>query len=213
MIRNLYQLCNKLDRCLAWRKKELSTHKLMVQATGSPAQAVVLRAGILLLYAHWEGFVKEAAQLYLGFIAATPREFRRLKPALLAVALRPEIIACSQAKDPASHMPLVNAFRGLDGPPPITRIFGYRGIIRTRSNLKFDVFQSILQTLAIDDTPYLTRAGQVRRLVNLRNGIAHGRGLPADESEYQLLHTNVVAIVDQFRDDIEDGASRGGFFA
>ena len=54
-VRDQTELMNRLDRELAWRKRELTTLAFAV-ADANPVTA--LRAGICLLYAHWEGFIK-----------------------------------------------------------------------------------------------------------------------------------------------------------
>ncbi len=57
------QLSDRLSHDLAWRKKELSEVKSLVETrsfSDSKHKALV-RSGICLLYAHWEGFVKLAA--------------------------------------------------------------------------------------------------------------------------------------------------------
>ena len=75
-VRTLEQLYDFLSGELAWRTKELVTLKALVEQT-SPSRErrrVLLRAGVALLYAHWEGFVKRAGSAYLEFV-----DLQRLK--------------------------------------------------------------------------------------------------------------------------------------
>ena len=42
--------------------------KLGVRHPSSLTEATLVRAGVTLLYAHWEGFVKNSSLLYLNYI-------------------------------------------------------------------------------------------------------------------------------------------------
>lgn len=60
-IENLEDLQDKIDKDLAWRKKELTSIKSDVQMSNTKErseQSRAIRAGITLLYAHWEGAIK-----------------------------------------------------------------------------------------------------------------------------------------------------------
>ena len=54
---------------LAWRKKELSTLRFSLnQVTDEQQIESISRASIVMLYAHWEGFIKAAARSYLKHV-------------------------------------------------------------------------------------------------------------------------------------------------
>ena len=57
-----------IDRDYAWRLVELSEIKKAVQVAKGRAVATEIRKGILLLYAHWEGFIKFVSTEYLQYI-------------------------------------------------------------------------------------------------------------------------------------------------
>ena len=64
-IRTAEQLSDKLATDLAWRKKELSEMKSLIEAKNVSDQRhkALVRGGVCILYSHWEGFVKLAAKL------------------------------------------------------------------------------------------------------------------------------------------------------
>ena len=70
-IRTAEQLSDKLSTDLDWRKKELSELKSLVEARNISPQRhnALMRSGICILYAHWEGFVKLASNSYLEYVA------------------------------------------------------------------------------------------------------------------------------------------------
>ena len=82
-------------------------------------------------------------------------------------------------------------------------------IIDTESNLNSRVMEDILCTLGMDDKPYLTKNQLIdRKLLYSRNNIAHGKSLTVDEEDYQDLHSQVIGLIDKFRDDVEKAADK-----
>jgi hypothetical protein len=58
-IRSVLELSEALDEASAWRKKELSTLRILIATRGrAHEQAALRRAAVPILYAHWEGFAK-----------------------------------------------------------------------------------------------------------------------------------------------------------
>jgi hypothetical protein len=60
------QLENLLDEDLGWRKVEISDLLFLAKET---QKEVVLKSVILLLYAHWEGYIKKSSKLYIKYIS------------------------------------------------------------------------------------------------------------------------------------------------
>lgn len=81
--RTLLELSSELDEQIAWRRKEIGTLAFSVRGTRGLDQVVNARAATCLLYAHWEGFIKQAAEAYLSYVAV-----RRLSRGALAGAFR-----------------------------------------------------------------------------------------------------------------------------
>ena len=84
-------------------------------------------------------------------------------------------------------------------------------MISTRSNLKSHVLREITAILGIDYEPFaLKEQGVINRLARLRNTIAHGGGLPVLEIDYNDLHTGIIALMDVYKDVIQDAADNDG---
>ena len=56
-----------LEKDLAWRKMEIS--QLFMILNSAEAKDIVGKAMILLLYAHWEGFIKKSSKYYLQYVS------------------------------------------------------------------------------------------------------------------------------------------------
>jgi hypothetical protein len=89
-IRTLEHLNKRLSDDLAWRKKEISDLKSLIETKSfSPSKHnAVLRSGVTLLYAHWEGYIKTAATSYLEFVARQKLTYDELAINFVAVAMK-----------------------------------------------------------------------------------------------------------------------------
>lgn len=200
----------RLDRDLGWRKKELTALRFLVESAQETQANVVLRAAIALLYAHWEGFVKEAAKAYLVYVSQQKLKLNQLQPNFIAISARGEIIACASARRVTVHTKLV---RALTMDRERQARLPSRGVIATRSNLRAAVLHEIVESLGLDFAPFELKAKPViDRLVKARNGIAHGRGNTVSRDDYVVFHSEVLALLDVFRDQVS-GAIAGRAFA
>lgn len=92
-IRTLEQLSDSLARDLVWRKKELADLKSLIETSrvASSKEKALLRSGITILYAHWEGFVKATASNYLEHIAMKRLRYDELSSNFVALALKAKL--------------------------------------------------------------------------------------------------------------------------
>lgn len=81
------RLQERLLRASSWRKKELLQLRTDVASSGGPQRSVRLRVLAAMSYAHWEGFVKSAGQLYFDYLLSKKHSIEQLNDNLLAVAL------------------------------------------------------------------------------------------------------------------------------
>jgi MAE_28990/MAE_18760-like HEPN len=203
-------LGTRLDRNLAWRKKELTQMKFVADSAVPANAGLLRRAGIALMYAHWEGFVKDASIYYLTYLASVPLEVGKLKSCLVAVALSGDIRASGKATRISVRARVVDLFRSLEQPPPappVMRRMPVKRVIATRSNLKGEVLREIAATIGIDYSAFaLKEKPVIDRLVQLRNKIAHGIGVPVAQADYVSLHNEIIALMDHYRTLIQDAA-------
>src|SRR5262245_25938739 len=107
-IRTLSQLGDLVDEELAWRKKELWDYKLEVQKRAGPAKNMMLRAGVPLIYAHWEGLVKSVCEHYLTYVGVLRLSHDELNDEFLALCLRS---ALTEARETSNPEPAKDAVR------------------------------------------------------------------------------------------------------
>ena len=78
-LRTIEQLSDHISNDLAWRKKELSEIKALIETRrfSSQRHRALVRSGILILYAHWEGFIKSASRYYLEYVSLLVQRSRK----------------------------------------------------------------------------------------------------------------------------------------
>src|SRR5688500_9527583 len=171
-IRTLEALDDVLTRDYAWRLKELATLLLEVKGARPHLQPMLLRAALPLLYAHWEGFIKVAANSYLEYVGRKGMPICDLSDPFAALALRRELNELEASTKSASRVRFMSFVRTrLHEPARLP----YRKGVETRANLKAGVLRDIVETLGLDYSPFELKEKLIdRQLVDSRNSIAHG---------------------------------------
>jgi hypothetical protein len=111
-VRTIEQLNDFLSGELAWRKKELADLRTLVEvaALKESRRNALLRCGVTMLYAHWEGFIKVAARAYLEHVSMQRLLYRELAPNFVAVGIRQLLNHASTSKRSRDHNALVDFF-------------------------------------------------------------------------------------------------------
>lgn len=205
-MRSIDQLERALDEDLAWRKRELTTVKAMLDnsRTRPHERTLLLRAAICILYAHWEGFIKDAAARYVSFVATRGLRYRNLSPNFVALGLRREIRRAGQSDSPIIHTGLVVKLLSDLGDHPDSQ---WENTVNTRSNLDSRTLAEILTLVGLEATEYLLKGLLVDgRLVANRNRVVHGTKVEIDYDDYTELHSQIIFLVERFRTDIQNAA-------
>lgn len=166
---------------------------------------IMLRVAVCLLYAHWEGFIKQAATAYISYVSTRGRRFRDLTPNFVALGLRGLITTAGASNSPVLHTQLVASLRSRLGDNANLQ---WSNAVNTGSNLNSKVLGEILCLLGFDPTEYVSSGPLIdQRLLKNRNRIAHGEREELEPEDYEFLHERIFQLIDQFRTDVENAAA------
>ncbi len=196
-----------IDAEIAWRKAEIHNYYLIARKHNSITSRInpVTRAGIPLLYAHWEGFIKECAVEYLEFISRRRLTNAELKDHFVANSLRFSEGLRTNALSFEDLLKIVAFFKSkTENRCQIKSELS----INTRSNLKWSVFCEIIDVLGFDISVYSGKETLIDKiLVGNRNKIAHGENSLIDFTTYEIVHHEVLALLELFRNQIENAVA------
>lgn len=196
---------DRIDKEKAWRVKELLAFKNQIESlTKNPSnQNVLLRASVPLLYAHWEGFVKTSCETYLKFVSGKRIILNKLQPQFAAIALGKQIQSQEMKKISTRTESVKFIVDNLEKPSDIPT----NGVIKTKSNLKFEVFEDICFILNIDSKQFETKKATIDDLVDNRNTIAHGNYQKITTAIYSGFHKEVLELLELLRTELDNAVS------
>lgn len=207
-IKSASQLLDHLDTDMAWRLKEVSELRSAVSSARGKNVDVHVRAGIAMLYAHWEGFVKGAANAYIAYLSHRGDRNRDLQDCFVALGMKSLIGQMAASGRASTSVAAVAFFRNEQD----QRIKLANATVSSDSNLNSAVFKNIAEWVGIGWEQYSTRFQLVdETLLATRNGIAHGEYLQIDAARFHSVVDEILEMLRWFKTDIENAVSRQSF--
>lgn len=209
-IRTLIHLQDAMAKEFSWRKKELHSLKTLVIANEKTHNRdLYIRSAVTMLYAHWEGFVRQIGCNYLEFVGRKKLKHAELASPFLAMAIKRLIGESATTRKMQPAIDVVEFFRS--GLPTRCRLRWESGV-NTKSNLKSDVFKDIVAMLGLDYSRFSTKEKLIdEKLLARRNDIAHGEYLLVGFDEYLQLHDEMLGIMQDFYNQIDNAAFSGAY--
>lgn len=215
MATSIERLQNKLDRNLAARKKELTVLKTQVASAENLILNTFIRTGIVMLYAHWEGFIKMAAREYLSYLNNLNISRSTMKDNFITLAIKPTIRDCSQSLKTEKHYEIIHeVIYNSNMPFDVNQMD--KLIINTESNLSYVVLEDILFNLGLEKNKYELKANYLKEeLLDKRNAIAHGeliemntpQNIEERKQSFYTLYTDIIHLMETFKEQILDAAT------
>lgn len=204
-IRTLNELQDTLDKSFAWRLKELDNAKTIVKRSRLDMQKTAIRCAVCISYAHWEGFVKKAAESYVQFVSDRRLAFKDLDSRFVAFGVKRHLRALTQVSSAEASIQAVEFFRSRLSDRAYLKM---ANLIDTESNLSSVVFDEIAVSIGIDPTGFSGRYKQIdNELLKRRNRIAHGEYVDLDPNPCVSLIEDVIGLIRLFKTQVEVAAS------
>lgn len=208
-VRTVNDLQDLIDEEMSWRKKELSAIRANIKTSRSFAKDTAIRAGITLLYAHWEGAIKNIAEYYLCYISTLKLPYNELNNNFLAVSVKNELQTFIETNKSTQHKRIVDSIFSMQSQ---SSKIPYVGIIKTNSNLNSTIFVEIMTLIGLDYCRYESSFKLIDEvLLKMRNGIAHGEKLELidlDEERFDEIYIIITGLISDFSNQVSNYASQ-----
>lgn len=208
-IRTVEDLNDRIDSDFAWRRKELTIILSQVEKANGKIIETAIRSGLLILYAHWEGFVKNSAELYLNFVSNRKLKNSELSESFIALIFKKELDSCQLTNKNTVHTQVLNYI--LNSAEERSSM-PYKGIIDTKSNLSSDVLKELLSIIGLDYLEYELKANLIDiKLLKNRNEIAHGQYLGVEQAEFRIIYNEIISLIIDIKNAICNAAIEGKY--
>ena len=184
--------------------------RIILKVAGGPLETSVVRMAIPMVYALWEGYVKEVCQLYLEHIEDNVSRAADLHPAILGHMWTPDLRRLTGGLN-FSRKKLVATLALAAGASPVA-FRDREKEVDTKSNLDFDTLRNIADHLCLDISALAGWRNPLNALVHLRNNIAHGarpsRLTYPDFNEYAHM---ALSLMEGFEDVLSSAVTNRAF--
>lgn len=191
----------------AWRRKELTNCKALVHKARESYNQTVVRAGILLLYAHWEGYIKKVCEAFFMYLNFRGLKYSELNTNFLVVGFSEKLGGSSSYSRHSSSKEFVSFILNECKSKKFKIDIATR--IDTRSNLNSEVLLELIEMLGINPNHFISNKHHIdNRLLKLRNAIAHGErtefnpDFSINADDFNDLYERINGLVDSFESEI-----------
>lgn len=207
-----------IQKELSWRKLEIS--QLMLFYSRIKPADVIAKSIILLLYAHWEGFIKKSCKYYIRYVTERKVRISELTVNFHAIVLQKAARSCieSNAQNLKQELAFLKKQEKM-----LNKKFYIKvkvdndfdeGIIDTKHNLNSKVLKNIIEIIGVKYNDAIkTRENYIdKNLLANRNTIGHGSNLDNETlqqgalevEEIEKLKNFAVTMLDYFADVLMD---------
>jgi hypothetical protein len=200
------RLFELLDEDLAWRKKELSSIMNSIHLAYEKNEDVAVRIGVTMLYAHWQGYVKNAGNWYINYLKQLNLKYKDLTDNFITLSMKKKIKDCSTSNKTVTYLQVVHVLVNELGE---VADIPYKNAIDTTSNLNYEIFSDIIFTLGLNLNYYSTKKNLIdTMLLESRNKIAHGERYCIDKNELTILYKEILDMLEYFQTQIIDAVRK-----
>lgn len=200
-IRSIQELEDEISKEYSWRFKEIVNLKQTSLGAKGKIQESLFRSSITMLYAHWEGFVKNSSVAYFKYINFKGYKYHELKPHYKVLALF-EIFNGQYPKTYTNYRSIFDETIDIDDMKCKVTLDKF---IDTQSNLKSEVLRDIVSKLGMDYKPFELKEKFIDEVfLAARNAIAHGEYRVIESTDFIRIFDEVTTLIQLFRNELSN---------
>ncbi|WP_190394412.1 MAE_28990/MAE_18760 family HEPN-like nuclease [Nocardiopsis quinghaiensis] len=210
-MRTVSELQDALDEDLSWRRAELHSFlgSIRRSKSDSTAQVALCRAGVPLLYAHWEGYAKAALTNYLRFVGRRKLTYSELHFGFISMAVEHALEKEKGASSTQRNLQRVTTLLTADSE---RASLPWRKGVDTQSNLNSDRCFDLFTMFGLDPEPIRLKSKMIDyELLRVRNEVAHGKYLSVTPEAYKELHDKTLEMIEFIKNSISTAAENGDY--
>jgi hypothetical protein len=185
----------------SWRRQELTNFKNITFTGRKVLKNTNAKMLIVLLYSHWEGFIKNTAIAYCEFLNNKGIKYCDLEDNFKAYCILNNFEDNNfPYKKFSSYIDVITILNSkLDDKLNINA----EKYINTQSNLNSVVLKDIVQKIGFNYFEYELQANLIdNTFLALRNPIAHGEYREVDEKTVEDLYEEIINLINCFKNQI-----------
>lgn len=204
-IRTIDAFQDYVDTEMAWRIKEVAHLTSVIESSRSSTQKTIIRASIPLLYAHWEGFIKNSSGKYIEYLTSLKLKYSELEECLIVLGMRKQLNAIVTTN---KHDLISASLRFILSEQSERAVLSFDTAIQTESNLKSQVFDNIAKSIGVSVELFTTKYNFIdESLLKRRNCIAHGEYLDVNIQEWKNISQETLILMRKFKNELLNNAS------
>jgi hypothetical protein len=199
-IRTIEELEDKLESDLSWRKKEILSLKLLIDSD-EINKKILLRSGIALLCAHFEGFIKNSSNYYIIYVSNLKIKSNYIINTLVAIKIKNSIKSCSETDKHSIHGEMLNLIEKIKEKSFFIKYTEDKPIISTNSNPTSEVLKEILKTIGINSEIFDIKKQYIdHSLLMNRHKVVHGERHDLDYEDFISTFNIVLELLDSYKE-------------
>lgn len=172
----MHRVVEEIYESNKWRDREFAKFKVNLSNVD---KNLWCRMCVPMIYAHWEGFVVSSLKVLLEYLNRLELPSKDVSTNLVVVGLGNSYRSLSGKQSFKQRVQFTDKFNEI-----LQEQIKFSKQIDTKSNLKSDILNDLCEMFSLDFSGFQEHSGDIDRLVNLRNSIAHGENsiIPSTEN-------------------------------
>lgn len=203
-IKNPIKLVDYIDHSYLLRKKEITDFLILVNKTETELKETLEKSFVLLLYSHWEGYIKEVSNLYIRYITSQKKTIQELTDNFYDIYLKELLKSYQKNTNLEIESDLRKRILKLEQKFNIDFTSDYyeKFILGIESNLKFEKYLNICKLTNYEFNDEMGLFERVLfKVIHNRNSIAHTGSKATDNSyvSYEDLENMMCFLLEEMK--------------
>ncbi|WP_047380430.1 MAE_28990/MAE_18760 family HEPN-like nuclease [Cetobacterium sp. ZWU0022] len=203
-IKNPIELVDYIDHSYLLRKKEITDFLILVNKTETELKETLEKSFVLLLYSHWEGYIKEVSNLYIRYITLQKKTIQELTDNFYDIYLKELLKSYQKNTNLEIESDLRKRILKLEQKFNIDFTSDYyeKFILGVESNLKFEKYLNICKLTNYEFNDEMGLFERVLfKVIHNRNSIAHTGSKATDNSyvSYEDLENMMYFLLEEMK--------------